>query len=256
MKKIALILFVLVNSIFTFSQAYIPTIESGKTWYIEKPMGLGSYTLHQFKIDCDTNINLYNYKKAFSCDTLGNKQYFIGFFREDTSTQKVYQLLNGIDSLIVDYQFQIGDTIAGMDVDSVKNEFVFGQNRKVIYFDILYKWIEGIGSSFFGLKPILGGTSFYSKVYKVNYTDNNCIPLTVVGIENSTIEFSQNNSVFTLQSKSNSHKKINVYNNIGQKIYQTEFINFIKLDLVTYEKGMLFIEVINNENRKIWKVIN
>lgn len=256
MKKIFLILIVLLNTTFCFSQAYIPTLESGKTWHIVKPMGLGNFSFHHFKIDCDTNINSYNYKKAYSCDTMGNKQYFMGFFREDISTQKIYEFVNGFDSLIIDYQFQAGDTIAGMDVDSVTNEFVFGQNRKVIYFDVVYKWIEGIGSSFFGLKPILGGLNIYSNVYGVNYTDNTCIPLNIIGIENNTIEFSQNNNVINFQSNNNNQKKVNIYNNLGQIIYQTKFVNFINIDLSAHEKGMLFFEVLDNEFRKVWKVIN
>ena len=255
MKKYILATTLLFCVYLVSAQNYIPTLVSGKTWHIYKPMGLGQSIQYYFKLDCDTSINNLNYFKYFYCDTFGNKTMLNGLFREDTFTHQVFEYHANQDKLILDYNYQVGDTLLGMDVDSVKVENILGAQRKVIYFDDSYRWIEGIGISFFGLKNIPSGLNSFGFINNVYYTDADCIPLITQNQIKNNLQFLQLGNQIKISTQNEENLSIHIYNELGQKIYEENCYQKCQIMLPKHSTQFLFVEVRSKSIQKVYKII-
>ncbi|HOZ52804.1 MAG TPA: hypothetical protein PLU17_13150 [Chitinophagaceae bacterium] len=228
-----------------YSQSYIPTVVKGRSWDIIKPLGMGQFNNYSFKLACDTQINSMYYLKLI---TLLSNNFYV---REDTMSHKIYMydLVSNSDKLLIDYDISIGATAGGAIVDSVKTALLFGQMRKVIYFDNLVKWVEGVGSSFNGISDTFNG---YTYVNKIEDGDSSCTPLNLNEVELDQIEIKHLGNYIEIIDKSGNYKTVKVFNYGGQTLLQKPIDRFATLDLSKYSNQLLFIEI-TSEKRKIVK---
>jgi len=150
------------------AQAYIPFTKDGKMWTEYWYSGDSpEHGINMFIMQGDTIFNSKLYKKVYGNTYYGN---FIKYVYDDTITKKVYyyDFTNQKDSLIYDFNLQVGDTFISMIVwysmgydtsksivTGIDTEYFAGINRMKItlgylnHFDgsILgtYSWYEGIG---------------------------------------------------------------------------------------------------------------
>lgn len=131
---------------------YIPTVEDGKEWTVDLSYGLGNHQLVHFSMVCDTLIQGKMYYGIYD-----ESYNLVGFIREDTSKQEVYyrKLVEDHEELFLKYNLQLGDTIVLNGVDhevmDVRIDYLFDMFRKVIEFNPLFSFIEGAGSSRYGI---------------------------------------------------------------------------------------------------------
>jgi hypothetical protein len=226
------------------AQSYIPTIVKGRTWEITKPMGLGQFSNYSITLACDTQINSLNYLKVNSYNT---NDFIV---REDTISHKLYYYdkVLGVDKLFLDYDISLGSTFNGMVVDSINYATYFGQNRKVIYFNNLVKWIEGAGSSFNGLSDTMNGYTYVTNVFS---SDTSCFPLTISEIELNNVEVKRMGSIIHFYSSMKSPILLRLYNSTGQLFKQLTFNNTVTIDLANYSRQLIFIEIISDRKRSV-----
>jgi hypothetical protein len=151
------------------AQAYIPFAKNGKMWTEYWYEGdLPYHGINSFIMQGDTIINSKTYKKVN-----GNSYYeynFVRYIFEDTLNKKVYyyDFTHQKDSLIYDFNLQVGDTFISMImwypmgydtcksiVTGIDTEYFAGTNRLKINLGYLnrfdgtimgiYTWYEGIG---------------------------------------------------------------------------------------------------------------
>lgn len=151
MKIIIIILFAQFASNLVLCQ-YIPTVEEGKEWTVDLSYGQGNHQLVRYTVACDTLIQGNNYYGIYD-----GSFKFVGFIREDISKQEVYYRKTEADNeeLFLVYDVQPGDTIHfnGFEVTvmDVRTDYLFDKFRKVIEFNPLLSFIEGAGSSRYGI---------------------------------------------------------------------------------------------------------
>lgn len=161
MKRLFLIVAFITSLFLHVNAAYLPTIYKGHFYQYQYDAGLGQVGMLYQTVQCDTLINSLSYFKVFFTDVNGNNAYYDGAIREDTLAQKVYFIDHDStqESILFDYSLQVNDSIYTQingtkrkaHVDSVVTSFLYGQIRKVIYFDSIPSFVEGIGSSLWGL---------------------------------------------------------------------------------------------------------
>lgn len=154
MKKILLIiLFIsLINK--TSAQEYTPMFEIGKIWNMYHYNWLFPNSNHNFNITIENiiTINEIEYYEASNGD----------IFREDITTKKVYELINGVEELILDFDLEIGDDLISplITIDEVfskqiseigVNTFYGIPNLKYYQTKCGEMIIEGIGIASVGL---------------------------------------------------------------------------------------------------------
>jgi hypothetical protein len=240
-----------------------------------------AYVLEYF--DGDTTINLLKYRiireKYLGCysGSCGDcNVYYKTYLREDTVENKVYLYVNGNDTLIYDYNWQVGDTVEGWHADpngwitvtiaKVDTIFLRNKNRRVWTFGGIYqKVVEGYGTSGCGVKaPVFGfeyeavyltclNDTIGPVLYPNLYTGSPCFPYSVE--ENTTntglhIYPNPAQTGFTLQIKEYvlSDVSITVRNTLGKICYQqtiTSQEHYINTE--TWAKGIYFIEA-SSEN--------
>ncbi len=250
MQKNILLFFLLFNSAAN-AQSYIPTIVNGRTWEINKPMGMGQYVTFFIKTVCDTQINSLNYLKVMHSWDHG---YFV---REDTITHQVfdYDNVSGVEHLLIDYDISVGATFNGMLVDSINYATYYNQLRKVIYFhgaSPLVKWIEGIGCNFNGITPTFYG---WTNVDSVFDGDSNCYPLHIAEIEFNNFEINQTASIIYIANLLKTNYVLKIYNTAGQMVEQVSSKNNVTLDLSMFPSQLFIMEIICEKRRIIRKVV-
>ena len=189
MKRLFLIVAFITSLVLHVNAAYLPTIYKGHCYQYQYDAGLGQTAMFYQTIQCDTLINSLSYLKVFSTDVNGNNAYYDGAIREDTIAQKVYFIDHDStqESILFDYSLQVNDSISTQingitrkaHVDSVVTTFLYGQPRKVIYFDSIPSFIEGIGSSLWGLHGRPFATSGFlasGKIITSTTVAANCYP--------------------------------------------------------------------------------
>ncbi len=173
MKSTIIFLFLSIFSDSLFSQDYLPTIEEGKKWTLIAPSNENGSDFIIPQITCDTiqrNSKVYNYLRCGF-----GPCFYDAYVREDTSNQQVFYLDPMDDNqeyLFLDYQLSVGDSFQILPnfqpvVDSVYSDFIFGRIRKVIEFDSLLTFIEGVGSNLYGCIPPFQGESNLNSVGEV-----------------------------------------------------------------------------------------
>lgn len=131
---------------------YLPTVAEGNHWTIRKHMGMGSYTDYGYSIQCDTLIDNKPYREVKLDD-----HSLLGWVREDTTKQDVFFLKNGqsTEEHIISYNVNKNDTfwLKGFPLvcDSTSDIHIFGETRKIIYFNNFQAFIQGVGNSFYGV---------------------------------------------------------------------------------------------------------
>lgn len=184
MNKALPLLILIFYFVIPVSGSYIPICFKGHSYSYEYDMGLGQKGYNHLSIQCDTVINSKSYYKVFY--TAGG---YMGAIREDTVSQKVYFFSadSSQEYLAFDFSLQINDPFYFVfnnfscvaHVDSIRTEFLYGQIRRVIYFDSIPAIIEGVGSSLWGLpgKPLaLSGFIATSKLISTSSIPEQCFP--------------------------------------------------------------------------------
>lgn len=246
--KYYILLILALNTNLIISQTYLPTVVKGRTWEITKPLGMGQFSTYSLRLACDTIINSMNYLNVISS---GTDNFFI---REDTVSHKLfkYDSVLGTDKLIIDYDITVGSVVKTMVVDSINYATYFGQMRKVIYFNNLVKWIEGVGNSFNGLSDTLNGYSYVTNVFN---SDTTCFPLSTSEIGLNNIEVKQIGSNLYFYNSSNSPIILKIYNLMGQLLNQFTINTSLTLDLNDYSMQLIFLEMTSERKRKVMKVL-
>ncbi|MDB5227018.1 MAG: C-terminal target protein [Bacteroidota bacterium] len=238
-----------ISTNFLFAHDYIKTVVEGKEWDVVKPMGLGTYQYYNYRLACDTTINFLEYKMVRSRDA----DIIYGYAREDTVAQKVYYITkdSAVEILIADYSLHQNDTFTWQggfkaSVDSVFDSIVFGQTRKIIFFNQELKFIEGIGHSFFGILPLTN----FAYITNVQSTAITCNALTFLSVHNNLyLKISPNIVTDDLHIndfeavKNKSFKIVNIY---GQILFDGQLSRDV-IDVSSLSKGNYYLSV-NSEN--------
>ncbi len=171
--------------IFGQTNIYHPFPDSAATWKVSCGVNAdpcyGTWTYNYILTGGDTIIGTYQYKKIYSqlescsgpnpcyCDpnSAGYVLHYYAAIRNDTIAKKVFIALNGIDSMLYDFNLNLGDTLRGANtwlssveqcpstVSSIDSVLCGSHYRK--------RWItsisncaiiEGIGSTFGIFSPI------------------------------------------------------------------------------------------------------
>lgn len=252
MKRKHLNLQILIVSLFCcinlFSQTYLPTLVKGRSWEITKPLGMGQFTTYTIRLACDTVINSLNYLNVLST----NSNNFL--VREDIINHKLYKYnnLSGTDSLLIDYDIKVGSSHNSMIVDSINYATYFGELRKVIYFNNLVKWIEGIGNSFNGISDTLNG---YTNVTSVYISDTTCFPLSTSEIGLNQLSVTKAGSVIYFANSYNTLVSLRIFNAMGQLLNKYTFKDNFTLDLHFYSVQVVLLEMSAANERKVIRLL-
>lgn len=170
MKKIKLFILLFVLQINLNAQSYFPLPDSNAVWTISS-LAQGSIKgIYKFGVYGDTSINNISYNKVYYNNDYNfnlTNSFLFGLIRE--SNKKVYKYIgNNSEAILYDFNLIIGDSAKSIstngftfskkvtDIDSV---LINGQFRKRWIFPEEY-WIEGIGSSFGLLDPLVQSFDF------------------------------------------------------------------------------------------------
>jgi hypothetical protein len=228
------------------SQSYEKTLLDGRKWEIYYPMGMGSFIIQEYVLNCDTLLNTTEYAQVKRLD---NSR--IGYVREDTLARKIYYLAadSTNEELIIDFSLAEGDTFTlnGVDifVDSVSSVFIFQKTRRVIHFSDFTKFIEGVGSSFYGIIK----DSFYKQVWSVEETGLICGNLTGISEPLSTKPIlmypnpAKDMIRLEVEPLRSGFRKGGILLPTGQELAHFTIRDNKNIDLSTYPPGMYLIWV-------------
>ena len=191
MKRILLILATLLALSAYAEHEYIPYVEEGKVWVSFEASGS---TYKQVGIGEPTEINntLYNKLYISTLDAKTNEITYTGLYgyiREENKKVYTRELNNQFETMIYDFDVQIGDSIqfqyGETVVDSIDTQIFYGKERDVFFVthenaQIKDVWIEGIGSQEFpimlSLTPNFGASGMMFHEYSYNYNTQEIFP--------------------------------------------------------------------------------
>ena len=191
MKRILLILATLLALSAYAEHEYIPYVEEGKVWVSFEASGS---TYKQVGIGEPTEINntLYNKLYISTLDAKTNEITYTrlyGYIREENKKVYTRELNNQFETMIYDFDVQIGDSIqfqyGETVVDSIDTQIFYGKERDVFFVthenaQIKDVWIEGIGSQEFpimlSLTPNFGASGMMFHEYSYNYSTQEIFP--------------------------------------------------------------------------------
>ncbi|MCF8239380.1 MAG: T9SS type A sorting domain-containing protein [Saprospiraceae bacterium] len=156
---------------------YLPTVVEGNHWTIRKHQGMGNFIDYGVALTCDTVIQNKRYLEVWE-----DAGQLLGWAREDTTSQSIYYWMvsEPEESLILSYQVQPNDTFWVNNVpvicDSVTFTLAYGAIRKIIHFDPVLKFIEGIGNSMYGIHDF----GFYQTIETFTPDSVFCMPTTAL----------------------------------------------------------------------------
>ncbi|MBA3664509.1 MAG: T9SS type A sorting domain-containing protein [Bacteroidetes bacterium] len=287
------VLLIFIIILFTFKPAKSQhLIDTTKLWNVYKCNGAffwGCYT-KTYKFFSDSTIGSLKYSKLYETfDSTNTNWNYTALLREDTLTKKVFWRSNNNESLLYDFNLNVGDTAKvvsswgntscpySMIVDSIKYNTYFGKVRKQFYFNAptFYghkeTWIEGIGNTW-GLldnKVAVCTTDYgprlicYKEKSSLRYFDNyfsKCHQSTVGFKENdfvlNNIKVYPNPSHgnFIIDTGSNYEKNITIKDELGQTIFE------IKNDKESVavslsQKGVFFISIWHSKGNWSGKIV-
>jgi hypothetical protein len=285
MKTLFLFLAVALSGVEGFAQTnvYHPFPDSNVVWVEATENGAHPpciiYEDYNLFFNGDTIIGSYTYKKLLksghtysNCPPPGwyyyNQQ--CKFFRQDSSLKKVFLFINGKDSLLYDFNLNVGDTLASSyinffglinvveKVDSVligpsyHKRFWITESNQNNYASI----IEGIGSTL-GLFNPLDPQGYYPVTtnllcVQINnksvFPDSsyNCSLVGIKEVEKNNLPFSispnPSSGIFTLTSSKNI-SVIEVSDVLGNCILKSSIKNSsTEIDLSSKPKGIYFLK--------------
>ena len=191
MIRILLILATLLALSAYAEHEYIPYVEEGKVWVsfeasgsCYKQIGIGEPT--------EINNTLYNKLYISTLDAKTNEITYTGLYgyiREENKKVYTRELNNQFETMIYDFDVQIGDSIqfqyGETVVDSIDTQIFYGKERDVFYVthenaQIKDVWVEGIGSQEFpimlSLTPNFGASGMMFHEYSYNYNTEEIFP--------------------------------------------------------------------------------
>jgi hypothetical protein len=206
--------------------------------------------------------------------TIGDTYY--GAIRE--SGKQVFQLTLSGEQLMFDYNAAVGDSIpaySGKDrvtvIDSVLLSGVY--HRRFLTNDSTYYVIEGIGSNR-GLIPDIndgsGNVQFICFTYApMTYSPDTTVPCTYVyhvGYVSAVYNINEQDpeikvfpvpagDVLHITSSGNSTLNVTALNNIGQVIWTGDINKEQDIPIITWPKGMYYVEITGGITGRIIKKI-
>ncbi|MFA6199370.1 MAG: T9SS type A sorting domain-containing protein [Bacteroidales bacterium] len=270
MKKLITILVIMLIGTSAYSQYLVDGLKwnnsQGVSWY-----GWSVYTNFTYKVDGDTIINNNTYKIIKSNSPDLNSNWEAAFYLREDNQRWVLKDTNINDEILLyDFSLNVGDifyqydfykssyslprNITAVDTITLEN----GEFRKKITIENDWdEWIDGIGSIKYILDmpianimdgPIFLCASNENDLLYVANEDLNCyddrLGLNDIEYEAQTTIYPNpaSNSLNVIsQDKINS---IEIYNPLGQKVYQTKVNNKTKnIDISLFPKGIYIIGV-------------
>ncbi len=250
MKRILLILATLLALSAYAEHEYIPYVEEGKVWVSFEASGS---TYKQVGIGEPTEINntLYNKLYISTLDAKTNEITYTGLYgyiREENKKVYTRELNNQFETMIYDFDVQIGDSIqfqyGETVVDSIDTQIFYGKERDVFFVthknaQIKDVWIEGIGSQEFpimlSLTPNFGASGMMFHEYSYNYNTEEIFPTDKTPKpefsypEHEYIPFVENGKVWVDYDYEGNYKQVGINDTtvINQKkyhkLYKEEF---------------------------------
>lgn len=311
MKKLTLILcFLFCFLIKGKSQAYTPFSDSTSYWQVLTESCGGCYYgpgmacicgKWNYFIQGDTTIGLFTYKKVFNFYQSYNpwtgytnqSVYFVGGIRNDIPNKKVYFASSNGDTLLYDFNLNVGDTLPQsyvyykelgpygyVTIDSIDSININGNTHKRYHLNgagygpgSIDYLIEGIGSTF-GLLELI--QAYFEDIqtlecfkYDINvdyYGLSGCNIVTNIN-EQPTNKLELNiypnpiisNSILSIDKGSGKTKTVIIYNAIGETIKQIITCNnSINLYRNEFSPGLYFITVSDDlgQRKSIKTVVN
>ena len=250
MKRILLILATLLALSAYAEHEYIPYVEEGKVWVSFEASGS---TYKQVGIGEPTEINntLYNKLYISTLDAKTNEIIYTGLYgyiREENKKVYTRELNNQFETMIYDFDVQIGDSIqfqyGETVVDSIDTQIFYGKERDVFYVthenaQIKDVWIEGVGSQEFpimlSLTPNFGASGMMFHEYSYNYSTQEIFPTDKTPKpefsypEHEYIPFVENGKVWVDYDYQGNYKQVGINDTIVinqkkyHKLYKEEF---------------------------------
>lgn len=296
-KLIVLVGILCLNNPLTHSQQYVPFPLPGAEWkfavYDDMNCQWSFCGYYYNKIEGDTVIGIYSYKKVLQTALNGSEYYYVAGVRQDTLTGKVYVKLyddnfcGETDTLLYDFSLQLGDTLEQCPgiidcgdegcyvaiIDSVKvgnywlNKFTTSNNISLIEgIGCLTGLIEGWSGWEFGYNIL----SCYSINGEPVFPDTTCV---MTSIETSKFNPAIRVEVFpnpindfgTVDIHLNHTSNIiinlvDIIANASENIYSGELTkgkNQIKINMIENKSGFYVLQIIDAEkNIMICKLIS
>lgn len=171
MKKLLLVTLLL--SIFEFNAQNFSITDQGNRWTVEITQFCGDlpdcndFEISGYRTNGQEVINGITYATIEFYNIFTNQWQLSSYLREETSIIYILSPNQDEESILYDFTLEVGDSASiipledtnqnGLaDVTAVTNEFIAGEMRKVITFDVptpdsfisdFEQWIEGIGST-------------------------------------------------------------------------------------------------------------
>ncbi|MCC7027977.1 MAG: T9SS type A sorting domain-containing protein [Saprospiraceae bacterium] len=240
---------------YSFSQAYTPMLNNS-SWNIIETNGKKEINrVINPGIDYYLNSSTYS---TFIDPTISGRNNEV-CLREDTSTRKVYRIIDGEDHLLYDFSLQVGDSIL-LDngkyykVSSITNINVIGGTRR--RFNLIHytgnvagyseAWIEGVGSYKHPLAPFYALGS--DPEYRISCSAQNGINIYNWGIERGTS--SSNCSMLLNQNNLNDLEQDLTFspNPFKTELLITTTVNFESTTLKLFNSFGQLVKEINNIN--------
>ena len=268
------------RNVATYAQEYVPIIQEGNVWNtLDVTVSMyNTYYNNIIWFSGDTIIDDVRYAKLMGT-TNGGAPHLFSVLREDDG--KVWERLNNQrEILLYDFTANVGDTLrCGLwadeyhynIVDSISIEHIGGVDRKMLWFGLEYGWfgiitaaeiwIEGIGSDLGLLYS--GSASICGAYYRIlcfhhnselvwqnpNYDD---CTFDAVG-ENIGVKkvLYPNPTRGTIRIEAENIRNVTIYNNLGERIFETETSNnTFEYDFGDKKSGLYIIKVRMNDGKE------
>lgn len=163
MRRLKLIILICCSFKLGFSQGYETIVDTTKQWSVvnyslnwEVPYEKYAAYTNGYRFKGDTLIDGFHYRfLEESNDSAFKNWYRSAYLCRDDSAGKVYIHNYEFEQILYDYTVVAGETIipnaidepeVWIQVDSVKTEFLFGKERKIIYSGLWPISIQGFGN--------------------------------------------------------------------------------------------------------------
>lgn len=270
-KILLLSLFILLFFSYSYSQEYHPFLNNSSWKYdVYTFGGPQSYTIEP---DIDVVIGNNTYKKFI--DSRNAEEIYL---REDVANKKVYKRINGIDTILFDFNLQVGSTVTLNNgttyyVNLITMVNVNGGQRKKFTlqqsnpFSSGETWIEGVGNI---EHPLIDSYILSDPTYSLKCSFQNDINVYNFGIANggtptqcSTLSTNEiqipnfityspnpfNDELTITTTKKLSNSSLKVYNSIGQLVKKVENIygNKVTLQRENLVSGIYFVQLFEKD---------
>ena len=284
MKKLLLLCsFFFLN--FISAQPYLPMLENDHSWSVDVDW---YYEPHGGRFSVDHNISGITMINGIEYKIVSSDEGIDCFMREENGLVYKYNDWADDEYVIYDFTLEIGDTWvysewyetlcsigfdlvlsgAEFEVTNVTQEFIAGENRKVIELtyeplnpQLIEYWYEGIGSSK-GVDP--GGESFHESVTLVCFTKNGVTTFFngATSCDNPLIGFSDFNTseIILAPNPVNAISmlqfpielgidQLRIYDITGRLVSEENINkNYTTINAMNYPSGIYFYQVYHNKS--------